>query len=260
MTYTKTVWKEDGTTPITAARLNNAETQYDEALNWVKGIGLGADAQDWTGKDLNDIATTGFFKASSTGTTNLPSSSFAHIIHINYRTNDCCQIVVDFLMNMYVRKKANGTWSAWSTIPVLTSAGILNLPNQSALIATSSGTKTFTDGVTAKVDILSVEQFDTQNEWATNKFTTKEAGVYFVRGFVDWGASPPTSSSAMYIYKNGSQYNTALATGLSNQRYLDGFCLVKMAAGDYLELYAVSNSGGTNKTMSAARIEIAKNS
>lgn len=35
MTYNKNVWKEDGTTPITAARLNNAETQYDQAVTYV---------------------------------------------------------------------------------------------------------------------------------------------------------------------------------------------------------------------------------
>jgi streptogramin lyase len=32
MSYTKTVWKEDGTTPITAAQLNRLETQYENAL------------------------------------------------------------------------------------------------------------------------------------------------------------------------------------------------------------------------------------
>jgi hypothetical protein len=37
MSYTKTTWKEDGTTPITAAQLNRMETQYDNAIadsNW----------------------------------------------------------------------------------------------------------------------------------------------------------------------------------------------------------------------------------
>jgi hypothetical protein len=35
MTYTKTTWKEDGTTPITAAQLNRMETQYDNAVSAV---------------------------------------------------------------------------------------------------------------------------------------------------------------------------------------------------------------------------------
>jgi hypothetical protein len=35
MAYTKTTWKEDGTTPITAAQLNRMETQYDNAISYV---------------------------------------------------------------------------------------------------------------------------------------------------------------------------------------------------------------------------------
>jgi hypothetical protein len=35
MSYTKTTWKEDGTTPITAAQLNRMETQYDNAVSYV---------------------------------------------------------------------------------------------------------------------------------------------------------------------------------------------------------------------------------
>lgn len=36
MTYTKKTWKEDGTTPITAAELNRVETQYDTVLTDLK--------------------------------------------------------------------------------------------------------------------------------------------------------------------------------------------------------------------------------
>lgn len=32
MSYTKTTWVEDGSTPINATRLNNLETQYDESI------------------------------------------------------------------------------------------------------------------------------------------------------------------------------------------------------------------------------------
>jgi hypothetical protein len=44
MPYTKTVWKEDGTTPLTATRLNNAETQYEKALADIGLIESGSNA------------------------------------------------------------------------------------------------------------------------------------------------------------------------------------------------------------------------
>lgn len=130
--------------------------------------------------------------------------------------------------------------------------------NQSVVMVNSVGGQNQASDVTVKLGILTSEVIDRQNEWNNNTFTAKQSGIYYVKAFVDWASTVPSNSSAIYVYKNGSNYNTAITVAGANTRYVDGSCIVSLNAGDTLELYTLQSSGGTQKTLAAARIEIAQ--
>lgn len=145
MPYTKTTWTDrvvqnpltftqrtnaDGTitlipaegnivqagTPITANVMNNLENQYDEAINWAKGFGLGDVAKDISNTDLNALDATGFYRGQTlTNAPNASSSQF-YVMHIKHTASYKFQMaIVTFggTPSVYHRVNNNGVWSAW---------------------------------------------------------------------------------------------------------------------------------------------------
>jgi hypothetical protein len=128
----------------------------------------------------------------------------------------------------------------------VTGAGGVNTP---AFRAFLNSNKTMSDATTTKVDTFGSEDFDTDNNFASNRFTPTTAGKYFV--FVQLAFTNTTDADVMYyaesyIYKNGSQLvkNTLdpKNSNPSNQAILYNATVVDMnGSSDYLEVYA--NSG-----------------
>jgi hypothetical protein len=151
MAYTKTTWRDrqvqfplrfqqavsgsqvtltpdEGTviqagTPLTAANLNNLESQYDQAVAWAKSFGLGDVAQGIDGTDLNSLDATGFYKGSSL--TNCPTGivdtlNYFFIIHMKHSSTTKAQIAIRGFRGenppMYFRQNNNGTWLPWSQV------------------------------------------------------------------------------------------------------------------------------------------------
>lgn len=121
MTYEKKQWVngED----ITAASLNNLETQYDQALAWVKLFGLGAEAKDLAvNTDLNTLDATGFYRGSTlvnspTGVAD--SANFFFIINIKHSTTTKVQLAFRGFRDaneVYTRQNNNGAWTSWERI------------------------------------------------------------------------------------------------------------------------------------------------
>ena len=80
--------------------------------------------------------------------------------------------------------------------------------NTPAFRAFLNSNKTMSDATTTKVDTFGSEDFDTDNNFASNRFTPTTAGKYFV--FVQLSFTNTTDADVMYyaesyIYKNGSQ-------------------------------------------------------
>jgi hypothetical protein len=119
-----------------------------------------------------------------------------------------------------------------------------NMPAFSAY--PTSGTSTST-GTWTKITFDS-ENFDTNNNFASSRFTPTVAGYYQITGNVRYNA---ITASAIYsgIYKNGSlfcQSGTGGATAyvsvsVSSIVYLNG-------STDYVEIYGYQNSGLTVST------------
>ena len=121
--------------------------------------------------------------------------------------------------------------------------------NTPAFRAFLNSNKTMSDATTTKVDTFGTEDFDTDNNFASNRFTPTTAGKYFV--FLQLAFTNTTDADVMYyaesyIYKNGSQLvkNTLdpKNSNPTNQALLYNATVVDMnGSSDYLEAYA--NSG-----------------
>ncbi len=93
------------------------------------------------------------------------------------------------------------------------------------------------------------EAFDTANEFApgTNRFTATKAGYYSVRAAFHTNIQSNNNQYSIGVYKNGALYQET-----SGDHYGIGqversvSCLVQLAAGDYIEVYAENFVSGVS--------------
>lgn len=94
------------------------------------------------------------------------------------------------------------------------------------------------------------EEFDTGSIWsssASTKFYAPTAG-YYRFSYVCWWNSSAAGLRRSWVYKNGSGtdygWDQRPPVGAGDGAVTNGSDIVQMAAGDYLELYGMQNSGG----------------
>jgi hypothetical protein len=120
--------------------------------------------------------------------------------------------------------------------------------NQPAFRAYSGTTQTFTNAVTAKIGMNTVD-FDTNSNFSTanNRFQPTVAGYYQINGSAYFSSTINMTSWFLFIYKNGvlcsygngMQVSAAVAFATAADIvYLNG-------STDYLELYAFITGTGT---------------
>jgi len=133
----------------------------------------------------------------------------------------------------------------------LTSGAVQSNLMYPAFEAYLSSTQSISDGTTTKVNI-DTENFDTNSNFASNRFTPTVAGKYFIYGSTvgHAGAVSDLVSSQAMIYKNGSYHaggETNYNTNLAQRSYNTVSTIVDMnGSSDYVELYGYvnGNSGG----------------
>jgi hypothetical protein len=135
-----------------------------------------------------------------------------------------------------------------ATLPAATGTVMVsgNMPAFSAS-PISSGTNCATATFT-KIT-YDTENFDTNSNFASSRFTPTVAGYYQVSANQRWANSIVATTIYMAIYKNGSSY--CVVGGSSNSTPL-GLCpsttVYMNGSTDYLEFYAYQNSGTTQAT------------
>jgi hypothetical protein len=114
--------------------------------------------------------------------------------------------------------------------------------NGPAFRAFASTVTSLSNNVIAKVNLLS-ENFDTNSNFNSSRFTPTVAGYYQINCTVYSSAAPQYLQ--VQIYKNGSVYSVAVhtnvqtfASNVSDLVYCNGTT-------DYIEMYAAQGSGGT---------------
>jgi hypothetical protein len=99
--------------------------------------------------------------------------------------------------------------------------------------------------------LLATENYDTQNEFASNKFTATVAGKYAVAAGGHLSALADTKVILIAIYVNGAAVlYTGQALGSTQDAYIPGGDIIDLAASDYVELY-IYHTHGSNRTAGA---------
>lgn len=122
-----------------------------------------------------------------------------------------------------------------------------------AFSATASGNQTISTGTATKV-VYDSEDFDTNNNFSSNRFTPTVAGYYQFNYNIVASNAAASSETWIAIYKNGSNWQWGLDTNSITSHYwtLNASSLVYLnGSTDYVEIY-MSQSTGSNLTINPA--------
>jgi hypothetical protein len=154
---------------------------------------------------------------------------------------------------------ASGTGSMTLAAPVTNSNQTATLPdatgtvmvsgNMPAFSAYASGSQTVSATTWTKVT-LGTEIFDTNNNFASSRFTPTVAGYYQINGSLRCSGTSGMSRVIVGIYKNGSEYarifEPNFTTAIMNEMQLSGSLIIYLnGSTDYVELYGWINGVGT---------------
>jgi len=123
--------------------------------------------------------------------------------------------------------------------------------NGPAFRAYASGTTSIPNNIATKVN-LATESYDTDNNFASSRFTPTVAGYYQINGAVYISTAPAFLQAQ--IFKNGSLVTSGPHT--SQPLYLSNCADLIFMNGstDYLELYALQTSGTTHSVTSGSNL------
>jgi hypothetical protein len=112
----------------------------------------------------------------------------------------------------------------------------------------SSIQQTISSGSQQKV-LFQLEEYDTNNNFASSRFTPTVAGYYQLNATVRMSGTMGTGENMLVIWKNGSEYKrgwNASGTEVGASFFAMGVNTVAYAngAGDYFEVYVQQGSGG----------------
>jgi hypothetical protein len=122
------------------------------------------------------------------------------------------------------------------TVPAQTGTVAINGP---AFSAYKSGSQTITNSTWTKIT-FETEEFDTNSNFASSRFTPTIAGYYQVNFELDVGGVT-SSIGVAGIYKNGVDFKRGQGVAVSGiaEQYIMGSCLVYLnGSTDYIEVYA----------------------
>jgi hypothetical protein len=149
--------------------------------------------------------------------------------------------------NSGVLQLASGTGNL-VTVPSVTGTAMVsgNMPAVSAYA--NSGT-TIANASFTKV-LFDTENFDTNNNFASSRFTPTVAGYYQISAGVSQAGTLIANNNVLGIHKNGTWSVVGSTAGASsNSGYWSVSGLLYMnGSTDYVEIYLYQNSGGTITT------------
>jgi hypothetical protein len=156
-----------------------------------------------------------------------------------------------------------------TTINASTSSGLVVTPDNSgnvllqyngvaapAFSASNAANQAVTSGALTKVN-LATEEFDTNNNFSSSRFTPTVAGYYQMNlALVGYSSSTQITNISVFLYKNGSQYSYSQTYSSAQVIVSVSFPIVVYANGttDYFEMYGVITgansffSGGGDRT------------
>lgn len=132
--------------------------------------------------------------------------------------------------------QSNGT-----TIMTIGSTGVTTQVGAPAFSAYQSSAQTLSTSTTTKIT-FDTEEFDTNSNFASSRFTPTVTGYYQVTGGIQVNAAACVIS--LFLYKNGSLYKFLVTSNNSNLSGAYGTSLVYLnGSTDYVEIYASVSVG-----------------
>jgi hypothetical protein len=135
-----------------------------------------------------------------------------------------------------------------ATLPAATGTVMVS-GNMPAFSAYATGTTSITNSTWTKIT-LGTEEFDTNSNFASNRFTPTVSGYYQINGSVYMAGGAGLSQASVSIYKNGTSYKYSAASGSSAVSPFNApaVCVSSIVyfngSTDYVELYCnVYDSG-----------------
>jgi len=132
------------------------------------------------------------------------------------------------------------------TSPTITGASITVASTAAPAFSAYSTTLTSTSTATWTKVTFNTEEFDTNSNFASNRFTPTVAGYYQVNASVS-GPSSTTGVILANIYKNGSNFKSGnqIPNTLAGTYVVAVGLIYCNGSTDYIEVYAYQSTGGT---------------
>jgi hypothetical protein len=149
--------------------------------------------------------------------------------------------------------------SSGDTITIPSGATIVNSGTQTGFGGTNTpafrafmnANQNLVNSTVTKIDQFGTEDFDTNSDFASNRFTPTVAGKYFVYaqlGFTNSVLADVSEFAKTMIYKNGSELVRNFIDPKDTAQFNQAGCYVATVvemngSSDYLEVYAIAISG-----------------
>lgn len=154
----------------------------------------------------------------------------------------------DFNGNAIITSDGSGNLTLSSGMNTAVAAGTNNTP---AFLVKKTSSQAIND-VTKTLVTWNVEEIDTDNAFASNRFTVPsgQAGKYFFSSVINLEDSSLYATNS-YFYKNGTEYASSSFGSYSSTNYISptlvNNIILDLSVGDYIEVYAQGNTndGGT---------------
>jgi len=135
-----------------------------------------------------------------------------------------------------------------ATLPSATGTVMVS-GNMPAFLAYLTADQSITTGTYTKI-AYDAEVFDTNNNFASSRFTPTVAGYYQISaGFDNTDSTAGVTRTVLTLYKNGSQYIHLTDFAVGSAYTISGSALVYCnGSTDYIEMYGLINATGPKFT------------
>jgi hypothetical protein len=140
------------------------------------------------------------------------------------------------------------------TNPLPAASGGTGVTTAPAFSAYAGASTTLTNNADTKV-LFDTEEFDTNNNFASSRFTPTVEGYYQINAAIRIQNVASGNTLYISIYKNGAVYklgNLVIQANIADPIFLVTSVVYMNGSTDYVEIYAFQNFGSTRTTQAAS--------
>tara|TARA_R110000822_G_C15103423_1_gene472153 strand:+ start:33 stop:575 length:543 start_codon:yes stop_codon:yes gene_type:complete len=151
--------------------------------------------------------------------------------------------------NSGVLQLASGTGNL-VTVPSVTGTAMVS-GNMPAFSAYNSSATSLASGTNTQV-LFATEDFDTNNNFASSRFTPTVAGYYQLNSAISIAGGGGATEIIAIIYKNGAVFKSGADGGTASFRTVVSSLVYANGTTDYFEIYCYSGAARTTEASSSA--------